>query len=110
MVDYNQALTVSEALERGRALDDEDVYWIEEPVRHDDYRGMAKLSKAIATPVQIGENFSLAYAMHEAIAAGACGYVMPDLERIGGVSGWLEAAALAHASGLPMSSHLYPEA
>ncbi len=37
MVDYNQALTVDEALRRGRALDDEGIYWIEEPIRHDDY-------------------------------------------------------------------------
>jgi mandelate racemase len=35
---------------------------------------------------------------------------MPDLERIGGVTGWLRAAALAAARGIPMSSHLYPEA
>ena len=34
---------------------------------------------------------------------------MPDLMRIGGVTGWLQAAAIADASGLPMSSHLYPE-
>ena len=110
MVDYNQALTVPEAIERGRALDGEGLYWIEEPVRHDDYRGCAEVRKAIKTPVQIGENFSLARDMHEAIAAQACDYVMPDLERIGGVSGWIKAAALAEASGLPMSSHLYPEA
>ena len=109
MVDYNQALSVPEALERGRALDGEGVYWIEEPVRHDDYRGCAQLRRAISTPVQIGENFSLVHDMQKAIEAGACDYVMPDLERIGGVSGWLQASALAQASGLPMSSHLYPE-
>jgi mandelate racemase len=48
--------------------------------------------------------------MEAAIAAGAADYVMPDLERIGGVTGWQRAAALAAAHGLPMSSHLYPEA
>jgi len=35
--------------------------------------------------------------------------VMPDLARIGGVTGWLRAAALADAAGIEMSSHLYPE-
>jgi mandelate racemase len=109
MTDYNQALSVAEALERGRALDQEGVYWIEEPVRHDDYAGCARLAAAIATPVQIGENFSQTYDMEKALAAKACDYVMPDLERIGGVSGWRRAAALAAAAGLPMSSHLYPE-
>jgi len=47
--------------------------------------------------------------MGEAILARACDFVMPDLERIGGVSGWLRAAALAASSKLPMSSHLFPE-
>ena len=109
MVDYNQALTVPEAIRRGRALDGEGVYWIEEPVRHDDYAGCAQIKRAIATPVQIGENFSLAYDMQKAADADACTYVMPDLERIGGVSGWQRASGLAYAAGLPLSSHLYPE-
>ena len=109
MVDYNQALSVAAALERGRALDAEGVYWIEEPIRHDNYRGAAELARTLATPIQIGENFSQPDAMEEALLAGACDYVMPDLERIGGVTGWLRAAALAHAHGREMSSHLFPE-
>jgi mandelate racemase len=109
MVDFNQALTVAEAIGRGRALDGEGIYWIEEPIRHDDHRGCRKVARALTTPVQIGENFSLPSGMAEAIRAQACDYVMPDLERIGGVTGWLRAAALAAASGLEMSSHLFPE-
>jgi mandelate racemase len=109
MVDYNQALSVDEALERGRALDGEGIYWIEEPVRHDDYRGCAAIARELATPVQIGENFSLPYSMEEALASKACDCVMPDLERIGGVTGWRRAAALAESGGIPMSSHLFPE-
>jgi mandelate racemase len=109
MADYNQALTVTEALQRGRVLDDEGLAWIEEPIRHDDYAGNATLVRELATPIQIGENFDGPYAMADAVAAHACDYAMPDVARIGGVSGWLEAAALAHAAGLEMSSHLYPE-
>jgi mandelate racemase len=109
MVDYNQALTVQEAIHRGRALDDEGVYWIEEPIRHDDHAGCAQVARALSTPVQIGENFSLPHDMERALAAQACGYVMPDLERIGGVTGWQRAAELARARGISMSSHLYPE-
>jgi mandelate racemase len=109
MVDYNQALSVEEALARGRALDDEGVYWLEEPIRHDDYRGAARLARELRTPVQIGENFSLPHAMEEALAQEACDYVMPDLERIGGVTGWLGAARIASERGMPMSSHLFPE-
>ncbi len=110
MVDFNQALTVDEAIRRGHALDGEGVYWIEEPIRHDDFRGGAELARALATPVQIGENFSLPQQMAEALDAGACDYVMPDLERIGGVTGWQRAAELAATRGIKMSSHLFPEA
>jgi mandelate racemase len=110
MVDYNQALSVDEALRRGRALDEHGLAWIEEPIRHDDYPGSARLARELRTPVQIGENFSLPYAMEEALRACACDYVMPDLERIGGVTGWQRASALAAANGVEMSSHLFPEA
>lgn len=109
MVDYNQALSVADAIGRGRALDGEGVYWIEEPIRHNDYRGCAAISNALATPVQIGENFSGPQVMAAALAAGASDFVMPDLERIGGVTGWQRAASLAMAAGIEMSSHLFPE-
>jgi mandelate racemase len=109
MADYNQALTVAQALQRGRALDEEGLAWIEEPIRHDDYAGNAILTRELATPIQIGENFDGPNAMADAIAARACDYTMPDFGRIGGVSGWLQAAALAQAAGIEMSSHLYPE-
>jgi mandelate racemase len=109
MVDYNQALSLAQALERGRALDSEQVYWLEEPIRHDDYAGNATLVRELATPIQIGENFSETSAMAIALAARAADYVMPDLERIGGVTGWLRASALAATHRIEMSSHLFPE-
>jgi len=109
MTAYNQDLTVTEAIRRGQALDGEGVYWIEEPIRHDDYAGCARIAAALKTPVQIGENFAGAPAMATALAAGACDYVMPDLERIGGVTGWQRAAASASAAGIEMSSHIFPE-
>ena len=109
MVDYNQVLSVAEALERGRALDEENIFWLEEPIRHDDYAGCASLARALKTPIQIGENFSLTTSMEAALAAGAADCVMPDVERIGGVTGWRRAAALAAEHRIEMSSHLFPE-
>ena len=110
MVDFNQALSVAEAIRRGRMIDDEGgVYWIEEPVRADDFAGCAKVAREVRTPIQIGENFMGPEQMAQALAAGACDYVMPDAERIGGVTGWMRAAALAQAAGVEMSSHLFPE-
>jgi mandelate racemase len=109
MTDFNQALDVPEAIRRGKALDGEGVYWIEEPIRHDDFAGCAEVARALTTPVQIGENFSQVFDMERALATQSCDLVMPDLERIGGVTGWLRAAELARARNLRMSSHLYPE-
>jgi mandelate racemase len=109
MADYNQALSPAAARERCRQLDGEGLYWIEEPVRHDDYTASAELAALLRTPVQIGENFAGPRAMSLALQHGASDLVMPDLERIGGVSGWLGAAALADIAGTGMSSHLYHE-
>ena len=109
MVDYNQRLTVNEAILRGRMLDDEGLYWIEEPVRHDDYAGCARIAAELQTPLQTGENLVDTFELINALEARAMDYVMPDLQRIGGVTGWLRAAAITHAYGIEMSSHLFPE-
>jgi len=109
MCDFNQRLTVNEALRRARALDGEGLYWIEEPVRHDDYEGYARIAAKTVTPIQTGENLVDTFEMARAIALRSLDFVMPDVQRIGGVTGWLRAAALAHAHGIEMSSHLFPE-
>jgi mandelate racemase len=109
MVDYNQALAPAEAILRGRALQDEGIFWLEEPIRHDDYPGNAAIARALKVPLQIGENFNGPEAMMEALSADACDYVMPDVARIGGVTGWMQAAGIAAARGIEMSSHLVPE-
>ncbi|MBX9632441.1 MAG: mandelate racemase [Burkholderiales bacterium] len=110
MIDYNQSLGVAEALIRCKALDGEGLAWIEEPVLADDLEGCARIADAITTPLQIGENFHGPSDMRAAIAAQAMDLVMPDAQFIHGVTGWLEAAALARTAGLPMSSHTFLEA
>jgi mandelate racemase len=109
MSDFNQSLNVNEAILRGRALDDEGLYWIEEPIRHDHYAGYAKIAAEVKTPIQLGENLLNTFEMQQAIAAQAADYYMPDVQRIGGVTGWLRAAASAHVHNLDLSSHLFPE-
>ena len=109
MVDFNQALTFSSAMQYCLVLDEEGVYWIEEPIRHDDYRHLALLAQAAKTPIQIGENFAGLAPMAAALEASASDYVMPDLDRIGGVTGWQRAAGLAAAYNREVSSHLFPE-
>jgi mandelate racemase len=109
MSDYNQSLSVAESLRRCAALRDEGLAWIEEPTRADDHEGHAQIRRKARVPIQIGENWWGPHDMARSLAAGACDLGMPDAMKIGGVTGWLRAAALAEAHGLPISSHLFPE-
>ena len=109
MVDFNQALALGDALERCHALDHMGLCWLEEPIAYNNLAGYAQLARELDTPVQLGENFYGPRAMYDALRAGAGDYFMPDLMRIGGVSGWLRSAPIAAAAGIQMSTHLYPE-
>ena len=109
MVDYNQSLAVPEAIARARALDEEGLHWIEEPTVAEDFEGHAAIADETATAIQIGENWWGVPDMAKSIAAGASDLAMIDIMKIGGVTGWLKAAALAEAHGLPVSSHIFPE-
>ncbi len=109
MVDFNQGLNFAEALERCHAIDDFGLAWIEEPIVYDNLDGYARLAAELKTPLQIGENFYGPRELHKALQKKACDLVMPDFMRIGGITGWLRAAAIAGAAGIPISTHLYPE-
>jgi mandelate racemase len=109
MVDYNQSLDVTAAIERAKALENENLVWIEEPTTADDYLGHAKIAAAAGTAIQIGENMWGPSDLAKAVAANASDYIMFDVMKIGGVTGWMRAAAIAQVSGLRVSTHLFPE-
>jgi mandelate racemase len=111
MADANQGWDVHYALRMGRKLEDAgiDLTWFEEPIPHDDVVGQARLAAELATPLATGENAYAPFGFRELIEARAVDVPMPDLERIGGVTGWLRTAALADAWRLPLASHLFPE-
>jgi mandelate racemase len=109
MVDYNQSLTPTEAMERIRILESEGLAWIEEPVLAHDYEGHARVARQAATPIQCGENWWGPQDFGHAIAARASDYAMLDAMKIGGVTGWMRAGAMAANAGLRVSSHLWPE-
>jgi mandelate racemase len=110
MADYNQSLNAPEAIRRLRALAPYDLAWVEEPVPAEDLIGHATVRGAKLAPVQTGENWWFAADMARAIEAGASDHAMPDIMKIGGVTGWLRAAALAETASLPVSSHVFIEA
>lgn len=109
MVDFNQALGMGDAIRRCCDLDNQALYWIEEPILYNNIAGYAEIVKRVRTPIQMGENFYGERDLLNFVRADATHYVMPDLMRIGGITGWLRTAGVASAAGIQMSNHLYPE-
>jgi mandelate racemase len=109
MVDYNQGLSVPEAINRINALESEGVYWVEEPVSYFDDEACRQVKERVNIPVQVGENWLGTEDMIKTLRLGANDFAMPDIMKIGGVTGWIKAAALAEAYAKPMSSHLFQE-
>jgi mandelate racemase len=110
MVDFNQSLDPAEATRRIARLAPYDLTWIEEPVPQENLSGHAKVRATSPIPIQAGENWWFPRGFAEAIAAEASDFIMPDLMKVGGVTGWLAVAAQAEAASIPMSSHLFAEA
>ena len=110
MLDFNQSLDPSEASRRIDRLAAYDLHWIEEPVPAENLGGHAKVRATSPISIQSGENWWFPRGFAEAIAAGASDFIMPDLMKVGGVTGWLRVAGQAEAASIPMSSHLFAEA
>jgi mandelate racemase len=110
MLDFNQSLDPAEASRRIARLAPYDLHWIEEPVAQENLQGHAQVRATSPIPIQSGENWWFPRGFAEAIAAGASDFIMPDLMKVGGVTGWLRVAAQAEAASIPMSSHLFAEA
>lgn len=110
MVDYNQSLDPGEAIRRIRALEAFGLEWVEEPVAAQDLHGHARVRSQSRVPVQTGENWWFPRDAERAIYAGACDRMMPDLMKIGGITGWISVMGLAQGASMPVSSHLFIEA
>jgi mandelate racemase len=110
MLDFNQSLDPAEASRRIARLAPYDLHWIEEPVPAENLQGHAQVRATSAISIQSGENWWFPRGFAEAIAAGASDFIMPDLMKVGGITGWLRVAGQAEAASIPMSSHLFAEA
>lgn len=109
MADVNQALNPKQAIRLGRALEQFQLGWIEEPVVYHDLDGCAEVRAALDTPIAAGETEYTRYGMRDILDAGAVDVLMPDLQRIGGFSEMRRSAALAAARDVPISPHFFTE-
>lgn len=109
MVDVNQGWTVDRAIRWGKRFEEAALYWFEEPVRYDDLEGHARIAAALDVPIASAENAYTLRGVREYIDRRAADILMPDLQRIGGVTGWIQVAGLAAAHDVPLSPHLFPE-
>lgn len=109
MADVNQALSAKQAIKLSQLLEPYELAWIEEPVAAYDLKGHAKVTQASATPIASGETEYTKLGMQTMIETQACDILMPDLQRIGGLSEMMKVAALASANNMPISTHIFTE-
>ncbi len=107
-VDANGGYTVGQAIRVGRALDELDVHWFEEPVSSDDLAGLRHVREHTRSDTAAGEyGDSLDY-FHTMLGARALDCVQVDITRCGGTTELLRIAALAAAAQIDVSGHCAP--
>jgi L-alanine-DL-glutamate epimerase-like enolase superfamily enzyme len=109
MCDINQRWSVHQAIDIGKRLEEVHFYWLEDVTAHDDYSGLARIARALATPLASGECLYGIAPFRHMIEACSTDIIMIDLIRVGGISNWMKVAAMAEAFNLPVVSHLLPE-
>jgi L-alanine-DL-glutamate epimerase-like enolase superfamily enzyme len=109
MIDANQRWNLEQATRALDALQLFDLAWIEEPLRADDLRGHAELSRRVSVPIALGENLYTTYRFGEFMDAGAAQIVQPNIVRVGGITPFLRIAGSAAEYGAPLHPHLLPE-
>ena len=109
MADVNQRWDVRQALSIGSGIEEFGLYWLEDPVAHDDYPGLAAVCDGLKTPVAAGEYAYGTVPFRHMLEGRSVDIAMADVMRTGGITGWLKIAAMAEAFNLPIVSHLYPE-
>jgi L-alanine-DL-glutamate epimerase-like enolase superfamily enzyme len=102
MVDANGRWDFTTARRAIDALAEFDIYWFEEPVHPFDVAAHAALAQATNVPILAGETMYDLRMFRDFMVARAIGIAQPDVLKLGGITGWLEVAALARAFGLPV--------
>jgi len=107
--DINERWSVGQAIAIGRRLEEVGLFWLEDPTRGDDYAGLARITRALSTPIMAGENNWGVTPFRLMLEAGSVDIAMIDIMHVGGISAWMKIAALADAFNVPVVSHIMPE-
>ena len=105
MIDAGLVWDAKTAIQRARSFADSNIFWLEEPLRPDDYVGYRKLSEATHLRIAAGEEESGRQGFLQLMDAGKIDVVQVDLTRCGGFTEAMKIASLAWDRGLPVANH-----
>jgi len=109
-VDANGAYAVQQALSLANAFAEQDVGWFEEPVSSDDLVGLVSIRNRIPAGIEIAAGeyaYTVAY-VRRMLEAHAVDVQQADMTRCGGVTAFLQIAALCEAFHVDLSGHCAP--
>ena len=95
------------AIRLGTALEPYSPLWFEEPIPPDNPAEMAKVARAVTTPIATGERLTTKAEFGEVLRQGAATILQPALGRAGGIWEMKKVAAIAEVYNAQMAPHLY---
>lgn len=107
MIDANWAWSLSDAIKMGRQIEQYDVYWLEDPIASDAPDQLAQIASTLDVPIAAGETFCTKSEFRGLIENRGTDILIVDLQRAGGITGWMKISTIADAWNLPVASHLF---
>ena len=105
MVDANCAYKRYDAIKIAKEIEKYDIFWFEEPINPDDYKGHKIISQSTSIPIATGENEYTKFGFRDLIEQGNVSILQPDVLIMGGVTEFMKVAAMSQAHEIPIAPH-----